>query len=360
MTSNKKNFSGATLTDIAKEAGVSKATVSMALNGNKKIAPATAAKILKIAKERKYRPNAFAKGLSTGKSQIISLILLARLGDPAEWILQPSWMFYNPIFRGVTTVISRKKYQLQFEFINLSFQDYKTIIANTIREGRTDGMLLLVTNEFDHSFLMELTGYAVPIIILNKELTPDFNSVELNNYAGAYEAVSYLISLGHRKIAHIKGPEDSYNAQKNYHGYVNALRDNRIQIGDDYILTGDWKIESAKELMSKLLKLASPPTAVFCASDHMAIGAMQAITEAGLSVPRDISVIGCDDTEVSRVVTPKLTTIASPLEEFGRIAAETLMSDIESNGANTLSKKHILLTPVLLKRDSCAQIKDKI
>jgi LacI family transcriptional regulator len=353
---NKKNFPGATLSDIANEAGVSKATVSMALNGSSKISQATAAKILKVAKEKKYRPNAFAKGLSTGKSQIISLILLARLGSPTEWILQPSWMFYNPIFRGVSTVISRKKYQLQFEFINLSFQDYQTIVADTIREGRTDGMLLLVTNEFDHLFLKELTDYGVPIIVLNKELTPDFSSVELNTYAGAYEAVSYLISLGHREIAHIRGPEDSYNAQKNFHGYVNALRDNRIQIQDDYILTGDWKIESAKELMSKFLKLTSPPTAVFCSSDHMAIGAMQAIIEAGLSVPGDISVIGCDDMEVSKVITPKLTTIASPLEELGRIAAETLMSDIESNGTDVLSKRHILLTPVLLRRDSCARI----
>jgi LacI family transcriptional regulator len=353
---NRKNFSGTTLTDIANEAGVSKATVSMALNGSDKISPATAEKILKIAEEKKYRPNAFAKGLSTGKSRVISLFLLSKWGDPTEWILQSSWIFFNPIFKGISTALSRRGYQLQFEFISVGTQDYQTIIANTIREGRTDGLLLMATNEFDHSFLKELIECGIPIITLNKELIVDLSSIEINDYSGAYEAVSYLISLGHQRIAIIRGREGSYKTQNHYKGYQNALKDNNIKIQSTYILTGDWKIESGKEQMEKLLMLDLPPTAVFCSNDHMAIGAMQAIVEAGLSVPGNISLIGFDDTEMSRVVTPKLTTVALPLEEFGRIAAEELILTLDRSEDDSLSKKHIILTPVLLKRDSCARI----
>jgi LacI family transcriptional regulator len=357
VPNNKKIFPGVTLTDIANEAGVSKATVSMALNGSDKISRVTTEKILKIAGKKKYRPNAFAKGLSTGKSGILSLIVMARVRDPSGWLLQPSWAFYNPILKGISRVISKKRYQLQFEFVNISTQDYQSVVADTIREGRTDGVMLMVTNEFDYSFLEELTDYGKPIIILNKELPLNLSSVELNHYCGTYEAVNYLISLGHRRIAHIRGPEDSYIAQKNYNGYIHALEENGLELREDYVVTGDWNIEPSKEPMKRLLQLNPPPTAVFCSNDHMAIGAMQMIHEMGLSVPEDISLIGMDNAEISRVVTPKLTTVAFPQEELGRLAAEELMLNIEGDTDYSFGKKHFILTPVLLKRDTCAKAK---
>lgn len=339
-----------TLADLAAAAGVSIATVSLALNGSPLVAEKTVKRVMKAAIEHNYRPHAIARRLSTGRSEVISLFMVTGREDSSGWILPSSWMFYNPILKGVSLTLSRSNYQLQFEVLTVDEAVRKNAIMKPVLERATDGILILVHDEYDYSFMSELEGIDIPVAILNRKLFPNVSSVQVNNYQGAYDAVNYLIRLGHRRIAHIAGPANSYNAQDRRKGYVQAMTTAGIDLKADFVLEGDWRIESGYHLMRQLLTLSSPPTAVFCSNDHMAIGALRAINESGLAVPQDISLIGFDDSEISRVVSPALTTVKQPLEELGRRAAEILLNQHKASK----EVQHIVIPPQLVERESCS------
>lgn len=336
-----------TLVDIAESVKVSPATVSLALNGSPLVAEETARRVKQAAADLNYRPHVIARRLSIGRSEVITLLILSDSEESSGWVLPSSWMFYNPILKGVSLTLSRSNYHLQFEIINADEAAKKNSVLKPILERATDGVLILVHYEGDYSFLRELENMNVPVVIINRKLSPNLSSVQIDNQAGARAVIEHLLRLGHHRIAHIAGPEKSFNAQDRRAGYLEALTAARIELSPDYLLEGDWRIESGRHLMQRLLALPLPPTAVFCSNDHMAVGAMEAIREAGLSVPDDISLVGFDDSEISRVALPRLTTVQQPLEELGCRAAEEVLrwpGKIQ----------HVTLAPRLIERESCS------
>lgn len=349
MKETKKRASKSpTLSQIAKSAGVSKATASMALNNSPLIAKETRRRVLKIAQEKNYRPNFFARRLSKGQTESITLFCIVDDRESSGWVLPSTWNYYNPILKSAYFTLMENNYQLQFEIITYEEAVNKNIILNKTLDGSTDGLLLLITSKNNYAFLDELSDF--PIVTLNATVSSSFCSVKVNDQLGVYEAVNYLLSLGHRDIAHIKGPTDHFNVAARHEGYLKALQKAGINPSPDYIKEGDWRIDSGERIMSELLELETPPSAVFCCNDHMAIGALKAIKNKGLRVPEDISVIGYDDSEIAKVAIPELTSIQPPLEELGRIGANEILQLIKGKNVQT---HHVVVSPKLIMRSSC-------
>lgn len=337
-----------TIGEVAEAVGVSKATVSLALNRSPLVAQATKDKVIEAAERLGYQPNYFARRLSTGKSEIVGLYIL-RIDEQLSWEFPSSWLFYNPILNGVASVLSQNNYRLQLEVITFK-QVQKGLIADIIQEGSLDGLLLLVQDagEADLSTLADYNHF--PLVTLNTQIDPKISSVKVDNEKAAVEVVRKLVDLNHTRIAFIGGPSFDENAQERRAGFLKTLAECKIDLPTEYLRCGDWQIESGRREMKELLQLAVLPTAVVVANDHMAIGAMQVCQEQGLNIPEDLSIIGFDNTELSTIITPKLTTVKQPLELMGSLAAEKVLKQIKE-GIGDVS--HTNLDTTIVWRESC-------
>jgi len=338
-----------TIAFISNEAGVSKATVSLALNGSPLVARDTAKRIFEIARKYNYRPSAIARSLSLGKSGIISLFVVGSKEHASERLLSSSWMFYNPILRSISLTLSRAKYHFQFEILNPDFDDEQDVIVRHIQERASDGVILLCYDEFTYSISDFIENANCPIVTINRKISDKLSSFQIDNVKGAKSVVDYLIVKGHTRIAHICGPANSYNAQDRKKGYIEAMSEYGMEIPEAYLAVGDWKIESGYAATRELMELSDPPTALFCSNDHMAIGALEALRELRLRVPDDVSVVGFDDSEISRVIQPRLTTVRQPLDELGALAASEVVTR-----SRDAERQHIVIAPKLIERASCS------
>ena len=346
----KKSRRRPTLADIAAELGLSAATVSLALNGFPLVAEKTARRVREAAKKHNYRPNAIARRLSVGHSEVISFYVLGGK-DAALGFLPSSWMFYNPILKGASMALTRYRYHLQFEILSAELGDQCDTIIEHILGGATDGVLLLYFDDYLPVVADELEKVDVPIVTMNRKVSPELSSAQVDNRSGAIAAVEYLKELGHTKIAHISGPEASFNARDRRTGYLEAMAAAGLDVSDGYLLEGDWQTQSGYYLLREMMMLPDPPTAVFCSNDYMAMGALEALRDLNIAVPEQVSIIGFDDSEISRVVLPRLTTVRQPLEELGRRAAEEVMA-LKGDGEHEI--RHQVIAPELVRRGSCA------
>lgn len=340
-----------TIEDVAQHLGLSKATVSLALNGSPLVAENTRRRVVEAARQLNYRANYFATRLSKGKSDTIGLYVLGGHGDKRKWTLPSSWMFYNPIIRGVIAQLSAKDYRLHLEVITYEQAAQKDVITKTIQEGSLDGMLFVVQDDLDYGFLAAVEEASFPFVVLNARLPLDISSVRIDNQCGARKVVHHLASLGHRRIGHVSGPVDDLNAIERRVGFNLGLHEVGLHPQGEYIQFGDWQIASGYELTKVLMALEEPPTAIFCANDHMAIGAIQCLRAMGLQVPGDVSVVGFDDTDMAEVISPRLTTVRQPLEEMGHLGAQELLRQIEEDHP---SVRHASLEPELIIKESTA------
>lgn len=348
---NSKRTKRVTIDDVARYVGVSKATVSLALNRNPLVARETQERVMDAAEYLGYRANYFARRLSMGRSEIIGLFILRGEEHLCNWTLPSSWMFYNPILRGVTSYLSSQKYRFQLETITFEQCVRSSIIAGVIQEGSLDGILLLIQDEGDYGFLEIAKEMHFPLVVMNGAIREDISTVKIDNELGARNVVEYLRKLGHKRIAHISGPSRDLNALERRNGFVAAMSAAGITLDQAYIKYGDWQIASGRMLCRELLELEEPPTAIFCANDHMVIGAVQALQNLGLRVPQEVSVIGFDNTELCTVVSPQITTVEQPLEEMGIVAAQEVLRQI---GEGTAEVNRRNLAPKLIVRNSCA------
>jgi len=342
-----------TLATISEEAGVSKATVSLALNGSSLVSKETAKRVIEIARRYNYHPNAIARSLAIGKSGVITLFVVGSKEHASQRLLSSSWMFYNPIIKSISLILSRAKYHFQFEILNPNYLSEQEVIEQHIQEGASDGIILLCFDEFNYSVSGFLENAHCPIVTVNRKLSEKISSFQIDNFMGAKNATDYLIMKGHIKIAHIRGPYNSYNSEERKRGFIEAMTEYGLDIPESFIPTGDWTIDSGYASTLSLMEKKDPPTALFCANDNMAIGALQALRELRLHVPEDVSVVGFDDSEISRVIQPSLTTIRQPLEELGSLAAAEVLTQMAND-----ERQHIIIEPKLIERSSCCLIKN--
>ncbi|HEX2620328.1 MAG TPA: LacI family DNA-binding transcriptional regulator, partial [Phototrophicaceae bacterium] len=294
-----------TIYDVAREAGVSDATVSRVFNNKDNVRESTRDRVLIAAKKLGYVANQQARILAGGKSNIMGLLVP---GLDTAYVAE--------IVRGIDVELSHSNYEMMVYTTRRRGGDeasYLQYIANGLSAG-----LLLVVPLLSPDYLKTLSNLKYPYVLIDEiDETDNSFSVVATNRQGGYDATRYLIELGHRRIAFIKGISDLHSSASRLDGYLSALEDCHVPVHQEYIVNGDFMQSSGYNQTQSLLALPEPPTAIFAANDVMALGAMDAIRIRGLEIPGDISLIGFDDIPQAFTTHPKLTTVRQPLEEMG-------------------------------------------
>jgi LacI family transcriptional regulator len=328
--------------DVANLARVSRTTVSFILNNvsGVSISAATRKRVLDAAKKLNYSPNVAGKKLVSGKSYTIGLVLCQ----------SPEQIFSDAFLPRVILGVEQAAMQQGFHVLLKPVDPNDTGgYARLITENHVDGILLSGPRQDDMA-LMELHQQRVPILLMGQLPNTDIPFVDVNATAGAELAVNHLIERGHRRIGIITNAPLTYtSAQQRCAGYLKALRNAKLPDEESLIKEGNYTPSSGFEAMKSLLELTPQLTAVFIASDVVAIGAMRAIKEAGLHIPNDIAVVGFDDIPLAEFYDPPLTTIRLPAFGLGWAGGERLIRLIQGEG---LDREDVLLSSELIVRKS--------
>ena len=307
----------ATMKDVAKEAGLSLGTVSNVINNLSTVTEENRMKVMEAIKKLKYRPNIAARTLKTNTSKSIGLII--------PDITNP---FYPELARGVEDAAREFGYT-----VFLCNNDRDAIkerqYSDAFVEKNVDG-IILVKSSLTYSVLNEIAEKCKIVLIDYSGENPQFDSIDVDDYKGAIQAMTFLHQNSHQRIAFIGGVPDSKSSKSRMQAYVNFLNEKKLKIDDLLIKEGRFDWQSGYNAALELLNLPIPPTAIFAANDLMAIGAIKAIRERHLQVPYDISVIGYDDIGMAALCTPELTTIRQPKYEMGTLSVEMLIKRVEN------------------------------
>ena len=328
------------LTDVAKRAHVSIATVSRVINNSDKVVPETRALVQKAMDELGFRPNRVARRLRQkgGKRHLLGLIL-------------PD--IQNPFFAEVARGVEDVAYAHQFAVMLCnSDEDPKkeAFYLNVMRDESVDGIILPPIAEHDAA-VIKLAQSGMPIVSVDRSLsTAMVDTVEVDNRQGAFEAVAHLIKLGHKRIGLIAGRPTVSTGRDRRVGYEEALEANKIPLRAEYIRVGDNKQASGLALATELLTLSPRPTALFVSNNLMAVGALEAIHRLKLKVPEEVALIGFDDLPWAEALDPPLTVVRQPAYDVGRAAAEMLIKRLSDR---TLPVAWLRLRPKLILRKSC-------
>lgn len=302
-----------TIYDVAREAGVSMATVSRVVNNNPNVKPQTRKKVFEAIERLGYRPNAVARGLASKKTTTVGVVI----PDISNEI-------FAEVARGIEDIANMYHYNIIL--CNADKKKEKEIrVINTLLEKQVDGLLFMGGNVTEEHMQAFKTA-SVPIVLCGTTTEDDtMPAVDIDHEQAAYDAVKYLLDRGHRRIGMISGTlQDPNNGFSRYQGYRRAMEEAGITLTDDHVRIGNYKYESGFEAMQHFLGLPERPTAIFAATDEMAIGAIHAIQDAGLSVPDDISVISVDNSRMASMVRPLLTAVAQPMYDIGAVSMRLL------------------------------------
>ncbi|GGH88190.1 LacI family transcriptional regulator [Pullulanibacillus pueri] len=307
-----------TIYDIAKKAGVSAATVSKVLNGRADVGAKTIEKVKRITEELGYQPNSLARGLATKKSKTIGVFFQDHLNSGFR---HP---FLQDILASFKDVIGEHGYDLIF-FANNQPNNQALSFEERAKDRNVDGLFLLGVPRTDPK-LASLIKSEIPCISIDLDLMgPRASYLSSDNIAGAIMAVDYLVEMGHRDIAYISDVFATKPGHDRLIGFKTAMEKHGLPILSKWILASDFSEQGGYQSTKKLLESKHLPTALFCAGDMMAIGAMQAIREKKLKIGEDISVIGFDDINLLKYIAPRLTTIKQKKDVMGQLAAKELL-----------------------------------
>lgn len=326
-----------TISDIARIANVSKATVSRVINNKSEgVSKETAQRIRKIIKELGYRPNTLAQSIVSSKAKMLGLVI--------PDITNP---FFPQLVRGIEDYANSCGYTV---FLCNSDNDPKKEERYLLSfiDKRVDGVILASTGS--HSFILEqLNNYNIPFVIVDRPLSNESADlcVYVNNYSGVYSAVEHLIRSGHRRIAFLGGTKNVITTNERFEGYKNALKDSHIPLDKSLIKFGDYSIISGTSMMEALLDNNTDFTAVMAGNDLIAIGAVKVLKRHGIRIPDECEIIGFDGIEMAEVFDPSISTVVQPIYEIAVDSAKLLIGKI--NGEITSSKK-IVVEPSLVLR----------
>jgi len=302
-----------TIYDVAREANVSMATVSRVVNGNPNVKPTTRKKVLEAIDRLGYRPNAVARGLASKKTTTVGVI-----------IPDISSIFYSELARGIEDIATMYKYN-----IILSNSDQNTDkelhLLNTMLGKQVDGIVFMGGNITD-VLVEEFKRSPVPIVLAaSVEEQAQTPSVNINYEQAIYDSVQLLVEKGHKRIAFVSGPmSEPINSMRKLAGYKRALEEAGIAFDDALVAEGDYSYDSGIESLAHLLEQSDKPTAVIAATDEMALGVIHGAQDRGVSIPDDLEVIGFDNTRLSLMVRPQLTTVVQPTYDIGAVAMRLL------------------------------------
>lgn len=328
----------ATIRDVARQAGVSVATVSRVFNDSGPVSPDTRHRIRDAARELRYTPNSAARSLSVKRTHTLGALLPDLYGE-----------FFSEVIRGIDETAQRHHHHL---LISSSHND-RAQIAAALRamRGRVDGLLLMSPGVDAETLTAELPE-ELPVVLLNCPVREArYATLAIDNRGGAVAMVEHLLAAGHRSIAFIRGAPRNHDARERLLGYRAALRAAGVERVAAWELPGDFTEQAGYDAVGTLLRLDPLPTALFAANDAMAVGALSALRESGLRVPGDISVTGFDDIPIARYLTPSLTTVRVGVSALGARAAAILLQTLAGDGPP--SPIHAVLPTSLVVRASC-------
>ncbi|GCE22661.1 LacI family DNA-binding transcriptional regulator [Dictyobacter kobayashii] len=314
-----------TIDDIARLAGVSKATVSRAMNGKPDVDPATRERILSIVEKEGFKPSATAVGLA-GRSHLISVLIPSMASE--------TYIF--DILRGVADVVTEAGYELVLYSVNENAQDNNrnTVIDRILTSKLSAALLAILPGQLG-GHIAQLYKPDFPIVMIDDSEPPSDKMpwVGVRNSEGARKAVFHLYSLGHRRIAHVTGPLQRLCSRERLEGYRSALADLGLEYDPALVVSGEFSAPSGHAAALPLFNLPADqrPTAIFAANDFMAYGIIDAAHSYHLRIPEDIALIGFDDTSSSVHMQPSLTTVRQPFYELGQTGCQLLFSLLEQS-----------------------------
>lgn len=330
-----------TLEEIGKLAGVSRSTVSRVINNHSNISPEAKARVEKVIAETGFVPNSAARSLASSQTGVLGLIIPAILNttfaDP----------YYSQLIQGITSACHEYDYTAALYLFQTEAREQETV-KSMISGHMVDGLIITTDNVYD-TYASLMNQYMAPVIQLgaiHSEDAKTINYVDVDNIAGAYMATSHLIQKGKRRIAHIAVDDNSAGIDR-FAGYQRALSENGLAFDNDLVAYGDFTEPTGYRAMQGLLD--KKPDALFASSDWMAMGAIRAIQETGLSVPEDVAVVGFDDMPNAGNFDIPLTTIRQPIFQQGVVLIETLIDIIKTSSEPA---RHVVLPVELIVRAS--------
>jgi LacI family transcriptional regulator len=334
----------ATIRDVAKKAGVSVTTVSRALNGYSDVNEKTRERIKEIAKELKYSPNLLARSLVMKKTKTIGLLVSGlRIEGSKD-------NFTYEVLCGVNDCAGQLGYELVLISTDSKKQQEKTY-NQLVQERKVEGIILQGIKT-DDPYLEEVLKSDIPCILIDIPMESDsVGYVTTDNKDGAKSAVQHLLNLGHKNIGMINGHSQAFVSKERLEGYREALQENGIPFNDSYVADGAFLEEKTETETENLLNKHPEITALFCASDLMAMGSIRAAKKMGRKLPEDLSIVGFDNIILSSYSTPSLTTIAQDRYQLGFEATKLLTDMLEGNNGN----KRKVLNTSFIKRESTSE-----
>lgn len=327
----------ANIKDVAREAGVSVATVSRVFNGGTRVSEGTASRVREVAARLDYVPDAAARSLITGRTHALGVVLPELHGE-----------FFTEVIRGVDRAAREHGFHLLVSGSNADAASFEAALRSM--RGRVDG-LILMTPDLPTSIAAERFRDHVPVVLLNPAtLAGRCDSITFDNAGGASLMTRHLLSLGHTRVATVTGPLDNVDANERLSGYRHAMH----EAGLAHLaleLQGDFTEVGGHHAALELLGQTQRPTAVFVANDHMAVSLMAALRERGVSVPGDVAVGGFDDIAMARYLTPALSTVHVDLGTLGRRAVARLLERRRGEGPKQGRVER--LSAALVIRESC-------
>ncbi len=331
----------ATIDDIARVAGVGRSTVCRALRNEARIRPDTKARILAIADDLKYRPNRIARSLALGKSRMVGI-----LATPTVIPV------FNTLIEPIETALRKSGYSMLFNSASGDPVTERATIEHMI-DNQVAGVIVHPRlSKPDAEIYKKLINFGANVVVIDRYVEGlEVPQIVLNGYQTARLATAHLMSFGHRKIANLTISHANYAGQERLRGYRDALSAAGISENPSYIIETQLSPEDGTRAMEQLLNLADRPTAIICRHDFVAIGAMRAILAAGLSIPRDISVIGAGDCWYDDMLRVPLTSLHYPYEDLSSIAVGVLLDMMEGRQFQPSVQT---LDATLVKRSSIA------
>jgi LacI family transcriptional regulator len=327
-----------TIVDVARLAGVSVSTVSHVINGTRRVSTATTSAVKSVIDEVGFAPNALARSLKTASTRSVGIAISA-ISNP----------YFSDIIRAVQTECARLGMEV-FLSDTQDDPDRELAVVTALRQRRIDGLILAPSAGAEGRALAFLRATKMPCVLVDRAISEDFDQVGVNNREAMRALVEHVVARGHRRIGYVGGNPGFATTLERIAGYRDALRAAGCVADDHYVATGNATTGCAAAAAEGLLSLPEPPTALVAGNNLATIGVMTALRRRGLRVPRDVSVVGFDDFEWADCFEPRLTLVAQPCADIGRLAAELLMQRIvDPMGA----RKTLRLDAVIVERDSC-------
>ncbi len=325
-----------TLTSVCERTGYSTATVSRVMNGSPLVRETTRKRVLKAIEELGYQPSHAARMLKKQRTEMIAVVF----PDIDSG-------FFTEVLRGIDERAAESGYHIMTAFSH-GQRDEQKLVTQFIKERRADG-LILMNLSLPATFVKKIASWGLPIVLIDRPVGgSQLTAVCIDNERGAEQAAEHLLSLGYRRIGLLTGPKDSYDAQQRQKGFLRALRKAKVNLPDEMVGRGAFTEESGYRVMTSWIRSAIPlPEAMFAANDAMAVGVLAALREHGLDAPKDMALMGFDDTELARHL--GLTTIHVPMRDLGRTAVRASIGQISHEHSEGI---HVMPTHLMI-RTSC-------